>query len=164
MPNKHTILVSAKCLGSTPCTVCFLLPTCSTCLMECTVLVIVVLLLLYYPPYCVVVVCASHPGFLSIISARICRIVSSHVSLYARVILFFVSSPYALVSISLRSSVSFRDESHPKLHLTPPPRPTPPPLVLGRFTCVFLSRLVRSRLPIRSIPIRRSSKILEISM
>lgn len=104
-------------------------------LMECscTVLVIVVLLLLY-PPYYVSLF-ASHPGFLSIVSARICRIVSSHVSLYARVILFFIP---ALVSQSLFALLSLLDGSHPKTF--------PNPLVLGRFIRVLLSRIIRSQL------------------
>lgn len=58
-----------------------------------------------YLPYCVLSLFASHPGFLSIVSVRICRIVSSHVSLYARVILFSSQPLRPRLSISRCSSV-----------------------------------------------------------
>lgn len=136
--NIH-ILVSAKCLDS-PCTVCFLLSSCSTFNgMYCSCyycLVIVVTTLLT-----VLSLFASHPGFLSIVSARTCRIVSSHVSLYARVNSFFIlpptpsslslSSPFCLFS-GRKSPVIFSQFSRPReIHAR-----------------LALSRIIRSRLSI----------------
>lgn len=83
-------------------------------LMECSCyccLVIVVITILSYCYHCLLRTLVSSRLF------RICRIVSSHVSFYARVILF--SSPYPRLSISLCSSVSSREESHSELFPTP---------------------------------------------
>lgn len=115
----------------TPCTVCFLLSLCSTFNgMYCSCyVVLVVLLLLLLPPYCIVVVCASHPGFLSIVSARIvaCFSLCTRNS-------FFVLSP---TPPSLDLSSLFCLFSGWKSSET-----SPDPFVLGRFTRVLLSRSI----------------------
>lgn len=132
MYRTNIYILVAKCLIS-PCTVCFLLSSCSTfngmyCSCYCCLVIVVIILLIVLSLF------ASHPGFLSIVSVRICRIISSHVSLYARVILFSSRSLRPLVSQSLFALLSGRKS----------PETFPDPLVLGRFTRVLLSRIVRS--------------------
>lgn len=76
-------------------------------------------------------------------------------SLCTRNSFFRLVPVYALVSISLRSSVSFRDESHPKLHLTPPPAPPRPTPSRPREIHVRLPLEARSKSitnPVRSDP------------
>lgn len=98
------ILISAKRLDS-PCTVCFLLPSCSTFNgMYCSCYIVVLLLLLLSFLLCVVVCFA--PWFpLELFLVYLFRIVSSHVCLYVHAF-FFHSVPYALVSQSLFTLLS----------------------------------------------------------
>lgn len=95
-------------------------------LMECTVLVIVVsCYCCYYPPYSVLSLFASHPGFLSIVSVRICRIVSSHVSLYMHAYnSFFISPPTpSISSLNLSSLIRlFSGRKSFEIFFPDPPR------------------------------------------
>lgn len=151
--NIH-ILVSAKCLDS-PCTVCFLLPSCSTFNgMYCSCyycLVIVVITLL------VIVVCFAPwfplDCFRSYLSHRIVACFSICTRKF-----FFHSVLYALVSQSLFALLSLFGTEVARNSF-------PDSLVLGRFMRVLLSRgsfEVDYQSSRRSISVRRSSKTLEI--
>lgn len=115
-------MISAKCFDSTPCTVCFLLSSCSTfngmyCSCYCCAVIVVVTLLTVLSLF----------ALRTLVSSRLfplLSVVSSHVFLYARVILFSFCLLRPRLSISLRSSVFSRDGSHLKL---------PDPLVLGDY-------------------------------
>jgi len=82
-------------------------------LMECSCYCCLVIVVITILSYCVIIVCFVYWFPLDCFVS----VVSSHVSLYARVILF--SSPCPRLSISLCSSVSSREESHPELFPTP---------------------------------------------
>lgn len=68
-----------------------------------------------YPSYCIVSLFASYLDFLSIAPARYISFSFVACSLNARVILSSSHSLHPHFSISLRSLLSFWDESHPKL-------------------------------------------------
>lgn len=112
------ILISAKCLDS-PCTGCFLLPSCST--FNGMFLLMLSCYCCYYPSYCFVVVCFA-PWCL--VSSRLFpRLYLSHrivacLSLCTRNSFFIPPFMPPRLSVSLRSSVSSRDGSHPKLFRT----------------------------------------------
>lgn len=108
-PNKHAVLRKAS---SALCIVCFLLPSCFTCngMLNCSCYCCCNCCC--YPSYCIVSLFASYLDFLSIAPARYISFSFVACSLNA------LSSSHSLhphFSISLRSLLSFWDESHPKL-------------------------------------------------
>jgi len=112
-PNKHAVY--AKRLNSALCIVCFLLPSCFTCngMLNCSCYCCCNCCC--YPSYCIVSLFASYLDFLSIAPARYISFSFVACSLNARVILSSSHSLHPHFSISLRSLLSFWDESHPKL-------------------------------------------------
>lgn len=126
------ILVSAKCLDS-PCTVCFLLPSCS--IFNGMFLLLLSCYCCYYLSSCIIIVCFA-PWFPldCFISVVLYRVVACF-SLCTRNS-FFIPPPSSLNFSSLFCLFSGRKS----------PGPFPDSFVLWRFTRVLLSKIVRSRL------------------